>query len=81
MPTSWYWKDVTGTMLPPTVVPVLKVVTGIGVRSPMTSCAFCPSAMRSCGCASSSAAPWFLMKLYVSEGIAKPNELIESCFS
>ena len=40
MPTSWYWNDVTGTMFPPIVVPVLKVVVGIGTRSPMTSCAF-----------------------------------------
>ena len=36
MPTSWYWNEVIGTMLPPTVFEVLKVVTGIGTLSPIT---------------------------------------------
>ena len=36
MPTSWYWNEVIGTMLPPTVLEVLKVVSGIGTWSPIT---------------------------------------------
>ena len=63
MPTSWYWNEVMGTMLPPTVFEVLKVVSGIGTRSPITRLAFSPSVMRSCGLARSWASVFCLMKL------------------
>ena len=53
----------------------VKVVVGMGVLSPMINCAFCPSEMRSCGLASSSASVLFLMKLRVTaEGSVKANE-------
>ena len=64
MPTSWYWKEVIGTM-PPEVPAfcVLKVVSGIGTRSPITRFAFSPSLMRSCGLARSWASVFCLTKL------------------
>ena len=60
---------------------VLKVVVGIGTLSPITSCAFWPSEIRSCGLASSSASVLFLMKLSVADGMVKPNELMLICLS
>ena len=64
MPTSWYWKEVMGTMPPaPPTFWVLKVVRGIGTRSPITRLAFSPSEMRSWGLARSWASVLVLMKL------------------
>ncbi len=63
MPTSWYWNEVIGTMLPPTVCAELKVVTGIGTRSPMVRFACSPSLMRICGLARSCASELVLTKL------------------
>ena len=62
MPTSWYWNEVTGTMLPPTVLAVLKVVVGIGTRSPIVRVAFSPSVIRILGWARVWASPLVLMK-------------------
>ncbi len=63
MPTSWYWNEVIGTMVPPpTVFEVLNEVTGIGTRSPMWTLPFSPSLMRSCGLASSWASELVLTK-------------------
>ena len=63
MPTSWYWNEVTGMMFDPTVLAVLKLVTGIGTRSPITARAFSPSLERSCGWARSWASVDVFMKL------------------
>ncbi|GBC80718.1 hypothetical protein HRbin09_01963 [bacterium HR09] len=73
MPTSWYWKAVMGTMLPPTVCEVLKVVVGMGTRSPITTLPFSPSVMRSSGCARVSACPADLMRLMVTLGTTTPH--------
>jgi hypothetical protein len=63
MPTSWYWNEVIGTMPPaPPTFWVLKVVSGIGTRSPIVRLAFSPSVMRSCGLASSWASLLVLTK-------------------
>ena len=64
MPTSWYWNDVTGTMFAADVRAGVEASSiGIGTLSPMRSCAFWPSEIRSCGLASSSASVLFLMNL------------------
>src|SRR5450759_3920414 len=72
MPTSWYWKDVIGmTPWPPIDCVVLTVVTGIGIRSPIVSCAFSPSAILRCGLDRTSASVLFLMKLKEIVGMEK----------
>ena len=62
MPTSWYWNEVIGTMLPPIVPAVLNVVTGTGTLSPMWRFAFSPSVIRTCGLASSCASLFVFTK-------------------
>ena len=68
MPTSLYWNAVIGTMLPPIVCEVLKVVVGIGSWLPITRLPFCPSVMRSWGWASACASPADLMRFTVTVG-------------
>ncbi len=70
-----------GTTLEPLTFDVLKVETGIGTRSPIRSCAFWPSAIRSCGLARSSASLLSLMNVSTTEGIVKPKDLIPICWS
>ena len=65
MPAPTLWNDVTGT----------------GTLLPISSCAFCPSEIRSCGLASSSAFVLSLMNVSVADGIVKPTELMAICCS